>query len=248
MRKKVLVLLAGLVTLVTPVYGTIIDGSTLNFSADLLVGAVSTTFQCNQPGDSACVVPPSGKGDFAVAASTGNFAPYNGTFGLIKDFNNATQPLQSSFSLPNFLTFDLDNTETVELTFLPIGTDTVSINCAGLPHCTPQNFLLITSSNPSGLSNFDLDSNLNGTLATFAVQGILHDTSGQTGTVSGTFTSEYVGLDPQQTLVVLDGGGTTAYMGQLTVSLTGTVPEPATIPLIVLGLSALAATKRRSHQ
>jgi hypothetical protein len=141
----------------------LIDGSLLHFSGDLAAGATSLTWNCNQPGDTACTSPPANQGDFAVSASTGSFAEYNSTFGLITDINNATQPLNTLFSLPDFITFDLNSDITVELTFIPLGNDTPSATCATLSHCTPQNNLLITPSNPEGLSADNLDGNLSGT-------------------------------------------------------------------------------------
>jgi len=45
-----------------------------------------------------------GAGDFAVANSTGSFAQYNNSFGLIKSINNFTQPLNTPISLPNSTT------------------------------------------------------------------------------------------------------------------------------------------------
>ena len=53
-------------------------------------------------------------------------------------------PLNAAFSLPNWITFNLNNQIGLELTFLALGTDTVSTTCAGLTLCTPQNNLLIT--------------------------------------------------------------------------------------------------------
>jgi hypothetical protein len=52
-------------------------------------GETSITWQCNQPSDAACIAAPAGAGDFATTSSTGSFAQYNGTFGLITDINNA---------------------------------------------------------------------------------------------------------------------------------------------------------------
>ena len=121
----------------TAAHADLINGSQLRISGDLVAGAVSLTWICNQPGDTTCAVAPPNQGDFAITGSTGSFAEYNGTFGLITDLNNAVQPLNTAFSLPNFLTFDLNNDITVELTFIPLGNDILSTDCAGLAHCTP---------------------------------------------------------------------------------------------------------------
>jgi hypothetical protein len=222
----------------------LIDGSQLHISGDAQVGAISLTWQCNQPGDTACTTPPPNTGDFAVSASTGSFAEYNSTFGLIADINNALQPLNSVFSLPNFMTFDLNSDVTIELTFIPLGNDPMSTTCAGLSHCTPQNNLLITPSNPQGLSAFNLDANLSGTAATFGVLGVVHQAGGATADLTGIFTAEFVGLNPQQTLALAEGGSNSTYSSNLSLTLTVT-PEPAPMLLTGIGLLGLGIIGRR---
>src|SRR5260370_39018487 len=122
--KSVLPTLAFSLLLLAPTsaFATLINNSLLTGSGDALVGAVSISWQCDQPGDVAC--PVAGHGDFATTSSTGSFAQYNGTFGLIANINTAAQPLNTPFSLPNFMTFDLNNDISIELRFIPLGTDT----------------------------------------------------------------------------------------------------------------------------
>ncbi len=219
---------------------SLIDGSLLHFSGDVQLGAISTSWNCNQPGDTACTAAPANKGDFAVSASTGSFVEYNGSFGLITDINNAAQPLNALFSLPDFLTFDLNSDLTIELTFIPLGNDTVSTTCAGLSHCTPQNNLLITPNNPQGLSALNLDSNLSGTALSFGVIGIVHQAGGATAELSGIYTAEFVGLNPQQTLALVTDGSPTTYSANLSLTLTQTsTPEPASTLLSGIGLLGL---------
>jgi hypothetical protein len=224
--------------------GTLIDGSQLHISGDAQVAATSLTWQCNQAGDTACTIPPAGKGDFAVSASTGSFTEYNTTFGLIADINNATQPLNALFSLMNFMTFDLNNDLSIELTFIPLGNDPASATCQNLAHCTPQNDLLMTPSNPLGLSAFNLDSNLSGTAATFGVIGIVHQPTGPDANLSGIFTAEFVGLNPQQTLMLAEGGSNSTFSSNLSLTLTVT-PEPASMLLTGIGLLVLGIIGRR---
>jgi hypothetical protein len=216
---------------------SLIDGSQLHISGDLVIGAVAWSWQCNQPGDSACTTPPAGQGDFAVSASTGSFAEYNTTFGLAADLNNALQPLNTPFSLPNFITFD-NNDLTVELTFISLGNDTASTTCAGLSHCTAQTPLLVTPNNPQGLSMFDLDSNIDGTALTFEVTGVVHQAGGATADLSGMYSAEFVGLNPQQTLSLIEGGSNVTYTANLTLAQTS-APEPTSIFLSGIGLVGL---------
>jgi hypothetical protein len=224
---------------------SLIDGSQLHISGDAQFGEVSTTWQCNLPGDGACVVPPAGHGDFAVSASTGSFAQYNGTFGLIADTNNALQPLNTPFSLANFITFDLNSDTTIELTFIPLGNDPVSTTCAGLQHCTPQESLLITPANPEGLSAYNLDGNLSGTALTFGVLGVVHQSAGSTADLNGVFTLEFVGLNPQQTLALFESGSNSTYSADLSLVATETpVPEPPSIFLSGIGMIALGWLNR----
>ena len=219
---------------------SLIDGSQLHITGDFQIGAISFNWQCNQPGDSACTSPPAGAGDFAVSASTGSFTEYNSTFGLTTDLNNALQPLNTTFSLPDFITFDLNSDITIELTFIPLGSDPASTSCAGLAHCTPQNNLLITPSNPEGLSAFNLDSNLSGTALTFGVIGVVHQAGGATANLSGIYDAEVVGLNPQQTLALATGGSSFNYSANLSLAPTQTsVPEPTSIFLSGIGLLGL---------
>ena len=230
--------------LLTPAYASIIDGSELNISGDGVVGATFLNWLCNQPGDATC--PVANNGDFAVASSTGTFAQYNGTFGLTMDINNAAQPLNAPLSLPNFITFDLNNDETIELSFIPLGTDTVSSDCVGLTHCTPQNAALITATNPLGLSSFNLDENSVGTAATFALLGTLNDSSGDTATITGIYTAQFAGLTPAEVLAMLGQPGiTSTYSADLVVS---DVPEPIAVALVgagLIGISLIAVRERK---
>ena len=219
---------------------SLIDGSQLHLSGDAQIGAISMAWNCNQPGDTTCTTAPANQGDFAVSASTGSFAEYNGTFGLITDINNAAQPLNALFSLPDFMTFDLNSDLTIELTFIPLGNDTLSTTCAGLSHCTPQSNLLITPNNPQGLSALNLDSNLSGTAFTFGVIGIVHQAGGATAELSGIYTAEFVGLNPQQTLALVEGSSNSNYSANLSLTLTqASAPEPTSILLSGIGLLGL---------
>ena len=189
------------------------------------------------------------RGGFVVANSTGTFAQYNGTFGLITDINNALQPLNTPFSLPNFITFNLNNNETVELMFIPLGSKTQSMTCAGLMDCTPAGIpgLINPMTNPTGASAFNLDKNLSGTVASFGVAGTIRDaTTGLFGEITGTISSNLDGLNPEQALVKFAGAGPAGlpltYSGQFIIN--SVIPEPATLALTGAGLLGLGLLRR----
>jgi hypothetical protein len=170
-------------------------------------------------------------------------------FGLIKDINNATQPLNTPFSLPNFITFNLNNDVTIELTFIPIGTKTQSPDCAGLMDCTPAVPGLITPQNPTGASAFNLDQHgTTGTTAAFAVEGIVTDnTTGLFGDITGTISANLDGVTPEGALAELASAGPAGlpltYSGQFIIN--SVIPEPANLALTGAGLLGLGLLRTR---
>jgi len=77
------------------------------------------------------------------------------------------------------------------------------------------------------------------------VLGIVHQAGGATADLSGIFTAEFVGLNPQQTLALATGGSNSTYSANLSLAVTGTsVPEPASVFLSAIGMIALGLVKR----
>lgn len=125
------------------------DGSSLVFTGDATVSAISLSWSCNQPGDSPCAA---GTGDFSVGSSTDTFATYNGTFGRIMNITEAGQPIQNTpfATLADFITFLKNTNITLDLTEIPEGTDPTSATCTGSNHCTPTNAAYANANNPGG--------------------------------------------------------------------------------------------------
>jgi len=233
--------------------GTLLSsGSSLIFTGDATVGAISLSWLCNAPlGPSTC---PAGTGDFGVASSTGTFAPYNGGFGFIANISEAAQPIQNMpfTPLPDFITFVLNTNINLTLTELPEGTDTPSANCVGVNHCTPTNAAYVNANNPDGLSafNLDYDPTTNTTTVGFSFLGIVNDTvpgdNPNMGSYIGSFSEPIVGENPAQVLAVIADGGTITqgYGEDGTLTITAT-PEPMSLSLMGVGLLGLGFARRR---
>ncbi len=230
------------------------DGSSLVFTGDATVSAISLSWSCNQPGDSPCAA---GTGDFSVGSSTDTFATYNGTFGRIMNITEAGQPIQNTpfATLADFITFLKNTNITLDLTEIPEGTDPTSATCTGSNHCTPTNAAYANANNPGGLSAFNLDYNTtsNTTTASFSFLGIVHDNVGgdspNAASFVGSFAEPIIGLNPEQVLAELADGGTLTKgygeNGTLTISMT---PEPMTLSLMGVGLVGVGLIGRRRRQ
>jgi hypothetical protein len=224
-------------------FGTAVAGSQLNISGSTNIGTIFFNWNCNQPGDTTCASPPPGVGDFTVSSSDGSFAQYNGTFGLFnQSVNNTIQPPNVPLSILNFITFDLNTTNTIKLTLIPAGTDSPSATCAGLTSCTPTISALTSSSDPLGLTALNLDQSANGTTATLGFDGFVIEPNGDAPFI-GIVTTQFAGLNPQEVVTELKNASSAGIPLTFSAQLIVT-PEPAPLALTGAGLLVLGLLRR----
>ena len=250
-----------LLLLCTPLQASPVSGN-LAITGDATVGATFLTFLC----DGLLMPCAANYGDFMVggpASQTGSFSIYANDTGFIHSLDNTVQPLNTNFSLPDFLKFNPAGTVippdiSLELTFIFLGVNgqaqcgsPANPNQVPAQTCTPQIAALISANNPMGLSPFNLANTQTGSTASFDVGGIAHRLStGETsifrGEFSATFTSTPNTTDKsyQALLATLSTGGTISSTYSATFAAT-IIPEPGTTALVLGGLLVLAGTSFR---
>jgi len=207
------------------------------------VTAVSLDFICALGG---C---PGTAGDFTVGAPatvTGDFAALGNTRGFIKDISETGgQPLNTNFSLAQWISFVANPNLFLDLNFIPLGQATASTTCVGVTFCTPIIGALVgTPNNATGLSAF----NLGPGSASFEVRGIGYNTSSATGSTPyiGRFSADFPGLSAADIVTLFQNPGITnkAYSAAFTLA---AVPEPGSGMLMLAGalLVASGSIRRR---
>jgi hypothetical protein len=206
----------------------IIVGSELQITGTLRIGA-----------DFADFIPLGGpSGNFNVEpTSTGSFAslvdPGPSDDGDALDLDSTNAPVGVQFSLPNFLTFDLDPTMSFELTFVEPG---AFAPCpAGLPAACSVNAFNLVRTGTSVVANF----NVRGTI----------QSGSDLATFQGSFSHVFTNRSISSLLNQIGAAGfiNTPFGGDFVV--TGIIPEPGTIVLLFsgLGVLGLAGLLKRSQ-
>jgi hypothetical protein len=206
------------------------------------VSAVSLDFFCSLGG---C---PGTSGDFIVSpiAATGSFAGLGNSRGFVQDISQTGgQPLNTPFSLAQWISFLAAPSLFLDLQFIPLGQGTPSATCAGINFCTPiVGAPLISGTNPLGLSAF----NLTPGSASFEVRGIGYTGSSATGysTFVGRFSADFPNLSTAQIVTLFNDPGIVnkAYSAAFVLSV---VPEPSNRMLMLGAVLAMVSVSLRRY-
>ena len=250
--KLLLTLLVGILTLATPSLAIPVSGNFAIGGSSADVGATFLTFVCNSLTGGVC---PAASGNFLVTPpANGSFAPYLGDTGFIRNLNQGIAPINQTFSLPNFITFNPAGTVippdiALDLTFIFTGLGNPAA-CAAAPApgqvCTPAIPALVTAANPLGLSPFTLSNTQNGSSATFSVMGTARRIStGELSNFDGIFTAQFTQFY-QEYLPTIAAGGTVTNSYSATFEATAQpVPEASSITMLIGGLLLVGGIVRR---
>ncbi len=190
-----------------------------------------------------------GGGIFTIdPTSTGFFAGLIGTTAKVAPLNSATMPVSTPLNVPNFIQFTAAPTVTVTLT----GVDPTVFGPAecGLPAATGQSCGI--PGTPFSLSNALITPTIKKSSDFFSISGTIADSATPTlvSQFGGIFTAQFSDKSFQDVIAAVQAPGgavPTSYSASFTA--TPSVPEPATMSFMGLGLLALAAgVRRRARQ
>ncbi len=227
----------------------------LSITGDASVSALSLSFLCDLFSPFSCA-PNTGQMQ-VTNLQTGSFAPLANTPGNIKGLSSTTTPLNEAFTLSDFMTFAADPNIALDLNFIFLGTGAPCLASGNTGTCTPNIPPLITAANPEGKSPFNLTNTPAGSSAEFSVLGTTRNVAtGETAAFNGVFSATFTstpGTTDQDVDHVLGrlaspGGVSKApYAGQFVA--TASVPEPATLALMLggLGLMMVGRVRKRSR-
>jgi len=222
------------------VNGTDID---FDFSGTATGSPPVTTAGVDGTGDS---------GMFDIAAgSTGSFgatSPVANTTVTVHDLNSTAEPAGPLLAVPltNFITFTVEPGWNITLTQLNLGTDPTACNGSS-QFCSP-------AGSPFNIQNeFAATQTTGNVLVGFTFAGTETDGLGDTSSVSGSFSTEFVNTSYQAILADLASGesivsSASAQIGVTPIPVT-TTPEPASIYMLLLGSALLMGSAAyRRHQ
>lgn len=214
--------------------------------ADLITGVLNTAGAVNLTSAGIMFLDNEFFVNSPAAAQQGGFTSLAGTTGGIDNITNppdATGPLD----VPDFITFAAAPNISITLTDLLPGIDGAA-GCTATPPaagqvCTPN----LPDQSPLNLQNTSSTSST----ASFDILGIEVDSlTGDTIPITGEFTMPFTEQNFQEILATTLGGGTvtTSFSAQFATigpGTTGTVPEPAKVSYLLVGLAALIFVARR---
>jgi hypothetical protein len=216
------------------------------------VTASTLSFGC-----SATLEPPNcasfpGYGNFLVtagSATTGDFEPYENRPGFVGNLNIAGQPINTPFSLPDWLLLGQDIPGTgddvsFELTFIFEGNLAPCQLAPGNTNCTPGTEIGLPFVSPYNLTQ----SGGPNTTASFSVLGLVHSPTGDISNFTGTFSADFAGQTIDDLLADFLADGTiVAPWSADYVSVFTPIPEPGTVVSAIAGLALIAvgAYRRR---
>jgi hypothetical protein len=216
--------------------------------ADLITGVLNTGGAANLTSDGITFLDNEFFINSPAAAQQGGFTALEGTTGGIDNITNppdATGVL--AVPVPDFITFAAAPNITITLTDVLPGIDGAA-GCTDTPPaagqvCTPD----LPVQSPLNLQNTSSTSST----ASFAILGFEVDSiTGDTIPITGEFTLPFTGQNFQELLATTvgdDGTVTTSFSAQFATigPVTGTVPEPAEVPYLLVGLAAVIFVARR---
>lgn len=187
-----------------------------------------------------------GSGDSALfeitSASTGSFAPLNGSMAVVHDLDSSVEPVGSTsgadLPLPNFITFTAQPGWSISLSEIYAGTQ----GAAGCSVPVPS------SCTPAG-SPFNLINEGGGqVLVGFSFFGTANDGLGDLSQVAGTFSTTFSNTSIQAILADLNAGDAIVSAASATIGIVP-IPEPGSLSMLLFGAGLFASvTAFRRYQ
>jgi hypothetical protein len=239
--------LAGPITLTPPYSGSVsLGGAQLigvnGVDIDFGYSGGTTLYTGNVPVATGTVTGTGDTGVFDVNSGNGSFSGLGATVTLA-NLNIISEPVGSSADLTDFVQFSSPNSGwTITLTELEAGTGT-NANCAGgTGICTPTG------------SPFNLTNGAGNTVGAqlFFLGTFIDTTDGNSGNVTGTFSTTFSGTTVQSLLAALGAGQSVVSSASGTLAITSvsasSVPEPGTAGTMLLAGGGLLLLSRLRRQ